>query len=91
MSKLRRTAAGLGWALVLPTAFAFLIDGFFIYGLQPRGWIAPPWFENVVSPAVGFFGTVVMIALAIQAFRGRLPGTAAPVVADAVTGGNDPN
>ena len=50
VNKLRRTAAGFGWAFVLPMAFAFLVDGILIYGFVRRGWVPPPWFETIVSP-----------------------------------------
>ena len=91
VSILRRVSAGFAWAVLLPMSFAFLIDGILIYGIEPRGVVFPPWFENVLSPIMGGLLSLVILLLAIQAFRGRLPGTgAAAVTTPAILGGGDP-
>ena len=85
VSKLRRIVAGFGWVFVLPMAFAFLVDGILIYGLEPRGWIWSPRFDFIASFAFAAIHTAMMVVLAFLAFRGRLPGTAASTVIPALT------
>ena len=85
MSKLRRIVAGFGWVFVLPMAFAFLVDGILIYGLEPRGWVWSPRFDTIASMTMSSIHIAMQIALAFLAFRGRLPGTAASTVIPALT------
>ncbi len=85
VSKLRRTVAGFGWVFVLPMAFAFLVDGILIYGLEPRGWVWSPRFDSIASVTMSSIHIAMQIALAVLAFRGRLPGTAASTVIPALT------
>ncbi len=85
MNKLRRIMAGLGWVFVLPMAFAFLVEGILIYALEPRGWVWSPRFDATASVAMSSIHIAMQIALAVLAFRGRLPGTAASTVIPALT------
>ena len=78
MKRLRRTAAGLAWALLLPHGVAVVLDALYFFGLQPRGFELSDQASSVVYGISGALFWIATISLAYLAIRGRLPGTGVP-------------